>query len=191
MNPLILCSEEPSFFGLGGDNKRELIDILREKYPDESIGNGFRIKGKIKQNISRCYFHGKLEEILGFDLVNRVAGNLPEIVHLENIPCTAVDNNLEHHECVIVPCFTIYESWHVITEEDKKSSFYTQGCTAIGYKFCHEHFEDPHIDYIEEQYYGLVVLNNQDEIAGAYDYFIHNMLTEKTFYQKPKDFLIR
>ena len=90
MSKLILCGEEPSFMGGVFDTKEMREEShsqakrLAKKYNSDSINHCKN------PEISNIYFHGKLQDDMGFDLVNAVGGELPQLKVGDEIKCIAV-----------------------------------------------------------------------------------------------------
>ena len=88
-NKLVVCTETPSFMGgmfSTKENKEEAhsqASKLAKKY------GGAKSHPK-NPDFIKIYFHGKLEDDMGFDLVNAVGGKLPQLKVGDEIKCTAV-----------------------------------------------------------------------------------------------------
>ena len=90
MSKLILCGEEPSFMGglFSTEEMREeshsQAKRLAKKYNSDAVNHCKN------PEISNIYFHGKLENDMGFDLVNVVSGVIPQLQVGDELDCTAV-----------------------------------------------------------------------------------------------------
>jgi len=83
---IIVTTMEPSFMGGMFDedgNAQSYALKLHKKYKDSNpaINNN---------EFFSVYFDGELEELMGFDIVRHVAGEIPEIKDGDKIPMTAI-----------------------------------------------------------------------------------------------------
>ena len=87
---IIVTTSEPSFMGGMFDDEETTNEThnfaleLHEKYKDSNpaVNNN--------KDLRSVYFDGELEDLMGFDIVTHVAGEIPEIKDGDKIPMTAI-----------------------------------------------------------------------------------------------------
>ncbi len=132
-NKLVVCTEEPSFMGGIFDTKemREEAHSQASKLVKKYGGGKSHPKNP---DFVSMYFHGKLENDMGFDLVNVVGGKMPQLKVGDEIKCTAVlPDNKEVNAVIYVGrrikddsnnlyCLILYPS-EKFTKKDKYYNF--------------------------------------------------------------------
>lgn len=88
----IFCSEESS--PLGGFLSTD------EEVRQQAIK--LRRKPKLAHKIDRIYFHGSIERLIGYDIVNFVDGEIPYLENASVTDCVVVLPNGENVDAVIV-----------------------------------------------------------------------------------------
>jgi hypothetical protein len=112
MNKPVFCTEESSFMASGGDAVRSQFFRLK-KQP------------KLKHRINSIYFHRRLEEKLGYDIVNFVDGHIPYLKDGDKIKCTTITPKGEEIESILITYRkdpnTVY--CYIVLSEDVDISF--------------------------------------------------------------------
>ena len=88
-NKLVVCTEEPSFMGGIFDTEEMRKEAHSQASELVKKYGGGKSHHKNPDFVS-MYFHGKLENDMGFDLVNVVGGKMPQLKVGDEIKCTAV-----------------------------------------------------------------------------------------------------
>lgn len=90
-NKPVFCTEEPSFMGgaFEGDEVRSQAIRLR-KSP------------KVAHRIDSIYFDGTLENLLGYDIVNFIDGEIPHLLHGAVVPCSVITPSDAELDALIV-----------------------------------------------------------------------------------------
>jgi hypothetical protein len=88
-NKLIVCTEAPSFMGGMFSTEEQQKETHSQASELAKKYGGGKSHSK-NPDFIKMYFHGKLEDDMGFDLVNAVGGKLPQLKVGDEIKCTAV-----------------------------------------------------------------------------------------------------
>jgi hypothetical protein len=88
-NKLVVCTEEPSFMGGIFDTEEMRKEAHSQASELVKKYGGGKSHHKNPDFVS-MYFHGKLENDMGFDLVNVVGGKMPQLKVGDEIKCIAV-----------------------------------------------------------------------------------------------------
>ena len=88
-NKLVVCTEAPSFMG-GMLSTEEMQKEAHSQASELAKKYGGSKSHPKNPDFISIYFHGKLEDDMGFDLVNAVGGELPQLKVGDEIKCTAV-----------------------------------------------------------------------------------------------------
>ena len=95
MNIPVFCGQEPSFMGGMFDDPTEYYHRTRQAQ---------RLTGNpINNNDDHfaIYFHGELEDMMGFDIVSFVDGIMPKIKYGDRIKCIAITPDDIKHTSII------------------------------------------------------------------------------------------
>ena len=94
-NKPVFCGQEPSFMGGLFDTK--------EEYNKRTTQAQKLAKNPINENedFFEIYFDGKLEEMIGFDIVCFVDGVMPKIKAGDKIECIAITPDDKKHDAII------------------------------------------------------------------------------------------
>ena len=132
-NKLVVCTEEPSFMGgiFDTEEMREEAHSQASKLVKKYGGGKNHPKNP---DFVSMYFHGKLENDMGFDLVNVVGGKMPQLKVGDEIKCIAVLPDNKEVDAVIyvgrrikddsnnLYCLILYAS-EKFTKKDKYYNF--------------------------------------------------------------------
>ena len=88
-NKLIVCTEAASFMA-GAFDTEEMREEAHSQAQRLSKKYGGCKSHHTKPEIDGIYFHGKLWDDMGYDLVNAVGGELPQLKIGDEIKCIAV-----------------------------------------------------------------------------------------------------
>lgn len=95
INKPVFCGQEPSFMGGAFDNEK-----THDKNTTQAQALTVDPVNKNK-DFFPCYFHGKLEDMMGFDIVSLVDGVLPKIKFGDKIKCIAITPDNKKHDAIM------------------------------------------------------------------------------------------
>jgi hypothetical protein len=132
-NKLVVCTEAPSFMGGTFSTEEQQKETHSQASELAKKYGGAKSHSK-NPDFIKMYFHGKLEDDMGFDLVNAVGGKLPQLKVGDEIKCTAVLPDNKEADAIIyvgrrikddsnnLYCLILYPS-EKFTKKDKYYNF--------------------------------------------------------------------
>ena len=104
MNTPVFCGQEPSFMGGSFDDE----ETYKERTTQAQRLSGNPVN-KNKEFFS-IYFHGELENMMGFDIVSFIDGTFPVIKDGDRVKCIAITPDDEKHDAITYVGKRVYDN---------------------------------------------------------------------------------